>query len=281
VQLPPKTFGGLLPIEREALDPSIKGWPLALNAGCARVFIFPFAMSASAEPNSTPNPDIQVPMPDVVKFMRQFGHDLRNHLNAAELQAAYIAEILEDPELKNEVKRLRAMISSVGTSLQNVTSALSAARLTPMPYGAADLLEDLRQKLVADYPDEGAKIEWSVQVGDATLQIDPQSLQPALMELFANAFRHDRAEGVISVEARIEGDRFVCTIREPKRGFERSTDNWGREPLRSIGQGHYGLGLHRSRAIIEAHRGQLNARYDSPASFLITTVVLPLAAPTG
>ena len=220
-------------------------------------------------------------MPDVVTFVRQLGHDLRNHLNAAELQAAYIAEIVEDPELKDEVKRLREMISAVGASLQRVTSVLSAARLTLMPYSAADLVADLREKLAADYPDESAKIEWSVQVGDTTLQIDPQSLQPALMELFANAFRHDRAEGVISVEARIEGDRFVFTIREPKGSFERSTDNWGREPLRSVGRGHYGLGLHRSRAIIEAHRGQLNARYDSPASSLITTVVLPLAELAG
>jgi K+-sensing histidine kinase KdpD len=238
-------------------------------------------MSASAEPNSTSNPDIQVPMPDVVKFVRQLGHDLRNHLNAAELQSAYIGEIAEDPELKDEIKRLRAMISEVGASLQRVTSALSAARLTLMPYGAADFVEDLRQKLAADYPDESAEIQWSVQVGDATLPIDPQSLQPALMELFANALRHDRGEGVLSVEARIEGDRFVFTIREPKRSFERSTENWGREPLRTIGQGHYGLGLHRSRAIIEKHRGQLNARYDSPASSLITTVVLPLAETAG
>jgi two-component system sensor histidine kinase BaeS len=235
-------------------------------------------MSLPAGPNSTPNPDIQIPMPDVVKFVRQLGHDLRNHLNAVELQSAYLAEIAEDPELKDEVKRLRTMIFEVGASLRRVTSALGAAKLTLMPYGAADLVNDLRQKLASDYPDESAKIEWNVQAGDVPLQIDPQSLQPALMELFANAFRHDRAEGMISVEARIEGDRLVFTIREPKRSFERSTDNWGREPLRSVGQGHYGLGLHRSRAIIDAHRGQLDARYDSPTSSLITTVVLPLAS---
>jgi K+-sensing histidine kinase KdpD len=236
-------------------------------------------MPATAEPNSTPSPDIQVPMPDVVKFVRQLGHDLRNHLNAAELQSAYIAEIAEDPELKEEVKRLRAMIAEVGASLQRVTSALGAVKLTLMPYGATDFLEDLRQKLATDYPNESAKIEWSTQTGDATLQIDPQSLQPALIELFANAFQHDPAEGVISVKARIENGRFGLTLREPKRSLERSTENWGREPLRTIGQGHYGLGLHRSRVIIEAHQGQLNARYDHAASFLITTVVLPLVEP--
>ena len=238
-------------------------------------------MSASAEPNSTPNSDVAVPWPDVVKFLRQLGHDLRNHLNAAELQSAYVAELAEDPELKDEVKRLRAMISEMGASLERITSVLCATKLTLMPYGAADFVEDLRQKLAADYPNEYPKIEWSMQVGGATLQIDPQSLQPALIELFANAFRHDPAEGVISVEAQIEEDHFVFMIREPKRSFKRSTDKWGLEPMRSVGQGHYGLGLHRSRAIIEAHRGQLNARYDLPAASLITTVALPLDGPAG
>lgn len=215
-------------------------------------------------------------MPDVIKFVRQLGHDLRNHLNAAELQSVYIAEIAEDQELKDEVKKLRAMIFEVGASLQRVTSALGPARLTLMPYGAADFVNDLQQKLAADHPDENAKIEWNIQVGDAVLEIDPQSLQPALLELFANAFRHDRAEGPISVDARIEEDRFVFTIREPKRSFEFRTSNWGREPLRSIGRGHYGLGLYQARAIIEAHRGQLGARHDSATSSLITTVVHPL-----
>jgi K+-sensing histidine kinase KdpD len=150
-----------------------------------------------------------------------------------------------------------------------------------MSYGAADFVEDLRQKLTAVYPEESKKIEWSVEVNGGALQIDPQSLQPALLELFVNAFRHDRAEGVISVEARIENGRFVFAIREPKRSFQLSTENWGREPLRAVGQAHYGLGLYRSRSIIEAHDGQLNARYDSSTSFFITTVALPLVERAG
>lgn len=217
-------------------------------------------------------------MSDITKFLRQFAHDIRNHLNAAELQAAYIAELAEEAELKEEIKRLRAMIAEVGASMQRVTSAISAARLTLMSYDVADLIEDLRQKLATDYPDESVKIEWSVAADGATLEVDPQSLEPALLELVANAFRHDRAEGVISADARIEKDRFVFTLREPKKSFDHSTENWGREPFRVTGQGHYGLGLHRARAIIEAHGGKLNARYDSPASSLITTVVLPLAS---
>ncbi|HXM33438.1 MAG TPA: ATP-binding protein [Chthoniobacterales bacterium] len=232
-------------------------------------------MAAPIEPNLPSKPPIQVTMPDLVKFVRQLGHDLRNHLNAAELQAAYLAEIVKDPEPADEIKRLRAMISQVGASLQSVTVALGQPRLTLMEYGAADFIADLRQKLATEYSNE--TIEWDIQAGDASIEIDPQALQPALIELFANAFQHARGEGPIRVEARIEDGQFVFVIREPKQTFELPTEKWGREPLGTVTQGHYGLGLHRSRAILEAHHGQLSARYDKAKSSLITTITLPLS----
>ena len=242
------------------------------------VSVLHFAMAKPAPSNPPPDSGIQVSMPDVVKFVRQLAHDLRNDLNAAELQSAYLIEIAENEEVKDEIKRLRGMIAEVGVNLQNVTAALSQARLTQMSYGAGDFVDDLRQKLATDYPDDGTKVEWKVAAGNAALEIDPQLLLPAIMELFANAFRHEPAEGVISAEASIEKDRFMLTIREPKHGFERSTENWGREPFGTVGQGHYGLGLHRTRGIVGAHNGQLSARYDPATSSLITTISLPAAS---
>jgi K+-sensing histidine kinase KdpD len=234
-------------------------------------------MPDAAEQNPKPSPEIQVSMPDVVKFVRQLAHDLRNDLNAAELQSAYLIEIAENGELKEEIKRLRGMIAEVGTNLQKLTVALGQPRLTEMPYSAKDFVEDLRQKLSTDYPKESTKVQWEVEeLGDAELQIDPQLLLPALLELFANGFRHG-ADGVISVKARTENGRFVFSLHEPKPNFERSTENWGREPLRTVTQGHYGLGLHRTRGIIEAHSGELEARYDRESSSLITTVTIPAA----
>jgi K+-sensing histidine kinase KdpD len=219
-------------------------------------------------------------MPDVVKFVRQLAHDLRNDLNAAELQSAYLIEIAEAGELKDEIKRLRGMISEVGSNLQKLTVALGQPRLTEMPYRAEDFVDDLRQKLSTDHPRESGPIEWNIQAGEAELRIDPQLLLPALLELFVNAFRHSRADGAISATARTENGRFIFSLREPKQGFERPTGNWGREPFRGVSQGHYGLGLHRTRGIIEAHGGDLQARYEPETSSLVTTVTLPVT-PAG
>jgi len=231
---------------------------------------------------SESNPsEIQISMPELVKFVRQLAHDLRNHLNAAELQSAYLLEIAENNELRDEIKRLRGMIAQVGANLQGVTAALSQPRLTEMPYAARDLIEDLQQKIATDFPAENEQVKWEVEVGDATLNIDPQLLLPVLSELFANAFRHDRGAGPIMAAARTDKAQFVFTLSEPKPTFERATENWGREPLRVLGQGHYGLGLYRVRATIEAHRGQFGARHNKKTGLLITTIVLPLAPTTA
>ena len=235
-------------------------------------------MAESVKSTSTSS-EIQVSMPVVVKFVRQLAHDLRNHLNAAELQSAYLAEIAENSEMRDEIKRLRAMIAQVGTNLQELTAALGQPRLMEMPYSAKDLIEDLRQKLATDYPEESANVKWDEAAGDATLNIDPQLLLPALTELFANAFRHERASGLISATARTEKGRFTFTLSEPKQNFQHSMKQWAREPLRALGQGHYGLGLHRTRAIVEAHGAEFAARHDKEASSLVTTVTFPLAPP--
>ena len=138
-------------------------------------------------------------------------------------------------------------------------------------------MEDLRTKINHDFPTESAEVTWDTQLGDAILNVDPQLLQEAFTEFFANAFRHDRCKEPVLVNAKIDNDRFLFTLHEPKAGFELPTENWGREPLRKISLRHYGLGLNRARAIIEAHGGKLHAQYDPKISALITTLTLPLS----
>lgn len=217
-------------------------------------------------------------MPDVVRFVRQLTHDLRNHLNAAELQSAYLNEIADDPELKTEMRRLRGMLSDMGVSLQRLSSSLTQAKLTQLPYEAAAFIEDLQQKVAAQFPQESDSVRWQVKSLGAQLNIDPQILQQAFLELMTNAFQHGRGPGPIEISAGPEGSMFVCEVREPKAGFETPTANWGREPFHRVTHGHYGLGLHRARSIIEAHGGQLSARYDPASSSLVTTIALPIIA---
>jgi len=218
-----------------------------------------------------------VPWSDAVHFIRQLTHDLRNDLNAIELQSAYIEELGKSEEVKNEIKRLREMVSRLASTLQRLSRAVGEVKPNLIPYPACDFMQDLRGKIDHDFPKESKEISWDIQLGDAMLNVDPQFFEEAFSEIFANAFRHDRGNGPFVARAKIDDKKFLFTLSEPKARFDLSTQDWGREPLRKMSQRHYGLGLNRVRGIVEAHGGELNAQYDPKVSALTTTVRLPLS----
>ena len=228
-------------------------------------------------PPQDPGDSWSVPWSDAVRFIRQLSHDLRNNLNAIELQSTYIGELAENPELKGEIKRLREMISEMTSTLQKLSRGVSGPEPNRISYRAVDFLEDLRKQIAHEFPDNSNEIVWNAEPGDAVLDVDPQLLQEAFIELFANAFQHDRADGQLVVTGTIDKNQFVLTLAEPKTRFELSTKNWGHEPLRKISKGHYGFGLNRVRVIMETHDGEMHAQYDPKASKLVTTLVLLLS----
>jgi len=218
-----------------------------------------------------------VPWSDAIRFIRQLSHDLRNDLNAIELQSTYLGELEKNEEFKNEIKRLREMVSGLASTLQRLSRAVGEVKPNLIPYQATDFMHDLRGKIDRDFPKESREISWDIQLGDAMLNVDPQFCEEAFTELFANAFRHDRGKGPLVARAKIDDKGFLFILREPKARFDLPTQNWGREPLRKISLRHYGLGLNRVRAIVEAHGGELNAQYDPKVSALTTTLRLPLS----
>src|SRR6266571_5929485 len=162
------------------------------------------------------NDSLSVPWSDTIRFIRQLSHDLRNDLNAIELQSAYISELETNEELLGEIKRLREMVSGMASTLQQLSRAVGDVKPTLISYRATDFMEDLRKKIDHDFPKQKTEITWEIQPGEATLNVDPQLLQEVFIELFANAFRHDRGKGRVLAKAEIDNDRFRFTLHEPK-----------------------------------------------------------------
>jgi K+-sensing histidine kinase KdpD len=228
--------------------------------------------------SKAPTDSLTVPWRDTVRFVRQLSHDLRNDLNAIELRSAYIGELTQDQELTSEIKRLREVVSNMNSTLQLLSRAIGEVAPNVVTYPAGEFLTDMRTQIERNFSKENQEITWDVQLQDGILNIDPQLFQEVFVELFANAFQHDRGNGPVVARARISDGQFLFSLHEPKAVFSSETQNWGREPFRNISQRHYGLGLNRVRAIIEAHSGELQAQYDPKAATLVSTMALPMSS---
>ena len=220
--------------------------------------------------------DGNVPWENFVKFVRQLSHDLRNQLNAAELQSALIGELTNDTEIKSEIHRLRELVSQLGVTLQSLSASVAEPRPTALPYAAKDFIADMRKKIAQEFPEKGQAVKWKVLPEGATLNIDPDLTEWAATELFRNAFRHDPNGDEVQAQASIKGDWFTFSIREAKKE-EIDPAQWT-QPLQNLSHGHYGLGLRRARRVIAAQGGELTAKFDPASRTLTSTITLPCSS---
>lgn len=207
-----------------------------------------------------------------VKFLRQLSHDLRNQLNAAELQAALIGELANDEELKTETRRLRELVSQLGVTLQALSTAVAEPRPTLLLYSVQDFVADLQKKIGDEFPEKASAIKWEVSSPGATLNIDPQLTEWATVELFRNAFRHATTGSELQASASVSDQWFTFCLREPK-AVEVDLTQW-MQPLQKVSHGHYSLGLRRARTIIAAHGGELRTEFDPTSRTVISTIKL-------
>ena len=75
-----------------------------------------------------------------MRFVRQLTHDLRNDLNAIELQSAYTAELEQNDELKSEIKLLRK--SSKAVIMPRPISCTHTMFQLALPISSANVTTD-------------------------------------------------------------------------------------------------------------------------------------------
>ena len=237
--------------------------------------ISPTPEGQTTEAETLPN----VPWERVDRFVGQLTHDIRNGLNAIELQLTFLGEISTDPEAVEEVKRVRATLGNVTRQLQTLRVATGAIRLYLLEYPASEFFDDLRERLVKSHPGSEDRVAWETNFGpDSMLAVDPELTLSALLELLGNALVFsDVAGSPIHVEVSTAGDRAIVTLHEPQpRRPDIAPQDWGRTPLLTTRRGAYGLGLFRARRSFEAQGGRLEVVYSAENQRLTTTVMLPI-----
>ncbi len=172
-----------------------------------------------------------VPLPRIAAFVRQLTHDVRNNLNSIDLQAAYITELVTDPEATGEVRRLRDLVQLSARQLSSISSNFQATSPNRVTYTAGILIEDLRERLQKLFPEQAGKVAWEVTLGEEGIEVDVEALFGALTELFRNAFQFQREQQAISARAFTEGRSLALEITEEKAEPPVAPEAWGTEPF--------------------------------------------------
>src|ERR1043166_1289259 len=119
--------------------------------------------------SEAPKNSLTVPWSNTVRFVRQLSHDLRNDLNAIELQSAYVGELTQDQELTGEIKRLREVVSGLNSTLQLLSRAVGEVAPNLVTYPAREFLTDMRTQIERNFAKESQEITWDVQLQDGML----------------------------------------------------------------------------------------------------------------
>lgn len=223
-----------------------------------------------------------IPWPLFVKFLGQFAHDIRNGLNAVELQLTLAGELSNDPEVSEEIKRARHSVGDLARKIQAARNSTTEIQINAIEYKVADFLEDLRHGLARRSPEEAKNVEVASLNGEAGhFEVDPEALPLALSKIIENAHYFADKGAPIQIEGLAEEDDVVIRLTEKREAAPDSDPaTWGEQPLASGRRGGYGLGLFQARRIVAAHGGDISIEYQPKEKNLVTSVRIPRRMPS-
>ena len=180
-------------------------------------------------------------------------------------------------EQTDRLARLAEDIDEVSTAEEGRLSlAIDHMPVTDVLWNAA---EGIRER----YRDKGVNLVVQPD-GAAGLNVmaDQQRIGQVMTNLLTNALRHTPSGGTVTVSAERHGDEVDITVKDNGDGisskhlphlFERF---YRADTARTRGQSGSGIGLTISKAIIDAHHGDLTASSPWPRRGSCFTISLPL-----
>jgi signal transduction histidine kinase len=217
-----------------------------------------------------------VPLPRLVKFIKQITHDVRNGLNAIDLQSAYVAEIAGNGEIAEECAKLRRMVAHVTREMQELSGRFGEVRPVVMEYPMDEFVRGLKETVDEEFQTQAKRIVWEVKAGEQELEMDYTLLLNVLLELTRNAINFREGDKAIHFTAWTERENAVFEVRQSRTQEVTDADTWGRAPLSSSRRGGYGLGLFYVRRILDTLGGTLEPAYDANSGELRVRLILPL-----
>jgi len=225
------------------------------------------------------------------EFLATLAHELRNPLapirNAAQLlktgnpsgDVLRVAREIFDRQITHMVRLVDDLMDVSRITLGQITLRNERVSLRRV---LDDALEAAAPAILA------GKHRLEVDIPDATLQIegDATRLSQVFQNLLDNAAKYTPSGGVITLRARLSGDRILVSVRDTGIGltsemhprvFEMFTRVHPNDRIKTSG---LGIGLSLARKLVELHLGKIEVRSEGAGMGCEFTVTLPALAAT-
>lgn len=200
------------------------------------------------------------------EYLSHVAHDLRTPLTVI----LSTAQLLER-SAESKPDRVRFWSSNIQTNARNLnrmiedlldTSLIESKRLVlqKSPADLCRLVRHVAERIKPAYPK--SEIQVRIPEGEVIVNMDPQRIEQALVNLISNAVKYSSPRTPITVEAGVESGEVVVSVTN--QGIEISEEDrpylferyYRGEKRKKKGSG-LGLGLYIVKGLIEAHEGRI------------------------
>ena len=223
--------------------------------------------------SSTPEESVQ--WSALAALIRRLTHDVRNDLNAMELQLTLLEDAHARQALASEdIAALRTSLHLAEKRLRKLSARVRPVAPTIVRTRAEDLWENVT--ILADRAGHKSRnTAWSFGAAGTWLNGDVDLLSDAVLEIVDNAVAFGEGGDNINVLAVADGSSLRIILKEVCRNTPENVSSWGAALMTT--RGSYGLGLHYAQRIIAAHSGRIDRVFDPSTRQLTTTITLPRA----
>lgn len=220
------------------------------------------------------------------RWMAEISHELRTPLTVLRGEIEALADGVRPlsmaavESLREEVQRLSRLVGDLHILSM---SDLGALACRPTALDPREVVQAAHRRAADRAAGAGHQLSLSLPPPSqpCTAAWDGQRIVQVLENLLSNSIQHTHAPGRIAMALRCSADEALVTIEDSAPGVSEGElpqifePLFRADPARS-GEGS-GLGLAIAKAIVDAHRGRIDAAASSLGG-LRMTVVLPLAA---
>ena len=199
-------------------------------------------------------------------------HEVKNRLNTLRLLSYRMGTVCSGDTCKNYLIKLKSEVDSLGKYLEETADLRRPVLLKKTETSSVSLVENAVSKFGDLLNSRG--IELKTDLEDTTLNVDPEKITSALVDLIKNSFEalegNGKKEKVIKILGKREG-RFYAFYVMDSGGELPKTDIF--KPFHSTKEKGFGLGLYNVKRIVEAHGGTVEAYTDN--GWTVFKVLLP------